>query len=38
MYRYLKKQAKLQKDITIEELQEIERMLDQLIEEAEAED
>jgi len=38
MYRYLKKQAKLEKDITEAELEEIERLLDQLIEEAEAED
>ena len=37
MYRYLKKQAKLKQDITEAQLEEIERMLDQLIEEADAE-
>ncbi len=37
MYRHMKKQAKLSEKITPKQLTEIERMLDQLIEEAEAE-
>ena len=37
MYRYLKKQAKLDKQISEAELQEIEALLDQLINEAESE-
>ena len=37
MYRYLKKQAKLDSKISKAELQEIEKLLDQLIEEAESE-
>lgn len=37
MYRYLKKQAKLDSKISKSELQEIESLLDQLIEEAESE-
>ena len=37
MYRYLKKQAKLDSKISKAELQEIENLLDQLIEEAESE-
>ena len=37
MYRYLKKQAKLDNKISKAELQEIENLLDQLIEEAESE-
>ena len=37
MYRYLKKQAKLDSKISKAELQEIETLLDQLIEEAESE-
>lgn len=38
MYRYLKKQAKMNQSISEGELKEIERLLDQLIEEAESED
>lgn len=38
MYRHLKKQAKLDANISKGELEEIERMLDQLIEAAEAEE
>jgi ssDNA-specific exonuclease RecJ len=37
MYRFLKKQAKLDKQISEAELQEIEALLDQLINEAESE-
>ena len=37
MYRYLKKQAKLDSKISKDELREIETLLDQLINEAEAE-
>jgi len=37
MYRYLKKQAKLDSKVSKAELREIETLLDQLIEEAESE-